>query len=94
MKKKISGLFWKILIAVPVIHGMVCVTMSYILAWRDHSQVVEGVSQTIVSEILAPIVVGFITKTIENIFEKNKLAFSEPIELAEKEEQQEEQEGG
>ncbi len=53
--------------------------MSYVLAWMEHSQVVEGVSSTIITEIVAPIIVYGATKTIENIFEKNRLKFSEPI---------------
>ncbi|MCM1387337.1 MAG: hypothetical protein NC231_08425 [Bacillus sp. (in: Bacteria)] len=53
--------------------------MSYVLAWREHSQIAEGVSSTIITEIVAPILVYGFTKTVENIFEKNRLAFSEPI---------------
>lgn len=56
--------------------------MSYALAWMEHTQVVEGVSSTIITEIVAPIVVYGFTKTVENIFEKNRLRFSEPIEVA------------
>ncbi len=54
-------------------------SMSYILAWMEHTQVVESVSSTIITEIVAPVVVYGATKTIENIFEKNRLKFSEPI---------------
>lgn len=78
-RKKKAGIFFKILVAAVVVHGMICVSMSYILAWMERTQVVEGVSSTIITEIIAPIVVYGITKTIENIFSKNKLAFSEPI---------------
>ena len=46
----------------------------------EHTQVVESVSSTIITEIVAPIVIYGATKTIENIFEKNKLRFSEPID--------------
>lgn len=56
--------------------------MSYILAWMEHTQVVESVSSTIITEIVAPIVVYGFTKTVENIFEKNRLKFSEPIDKA------------
>ena len=77
--KKTGGRFFKWLIGLVVAHGMVCVSMSYALAWMEHTQVVEGVSSTIITEIVAPIVVYGATKTIENIFEKNKLKFSEPI---------------
>lgn len=78
-KKKKSGFFFKLLIFMVVIHGMICVSMSYALAWMDHMQVVEGVSTTIVTEIIAPIIVYGFTKTVENIFQKNELSFSKPI---------------
>ena len=77
--KKRAGKFFKFLISIVILHGMVCVSMSYALAWLDHAQVVEGVSTTIITEIVAPIIVYGATKTIENIFSKNKLSFSEPI---------------
>ena len=37
-------------------------------------------SSTIITEIVAPIIVYGFTKTVENIFQKNHLKFSEPIE--------------
>lgn len=79
-KKKQGGRFFKLLVSLVVAHGMCCVSMSYALAWMEHTQVVEGVSSTIITEIVAPIVVYGFTKTVENIFEKNRLKFSEPIE--------------
>lgn len=81
-KKKSEGRFFKLLVSAVVLHGAVCVSMSYALAWMEHTQVVEGVSSTIITEIVAPIVVYGFTKTVENIFEKNRLRFSEPIEVA------------
>lgn len=86
MKEKLKkpGTFWKILLVITMLHGMICVTLSYILAWTGHDQTVEMVSQTLVTEILAPFVAGMITKTVENVFEKNKLSFSEPIKDLEK----------
>lgn len=78
-RKKSGGWFFKWLVVLIVAHGMGCVSMSYALAWMEHTQVVEGVSSTIITEIVAPIVVYGATKTIENIFEKNKLKFSEPL---------------
>lgn len=78
-QKKKGGAFFKWLVAIVVGHGMVCVTMSYALAWKDHMQVVEGVSSAIITEIIAPIIIYGFTKTIENIFQKNELAFSKPI---------------
>lgn len=78
-RKKTGGRFFKWLVSLVVGHGMICVSMSYALAWMEHTQVVEGVSSTIITEIVAPILVYGATKTIENIFEKNKLKFSEPL---------------
>lgn len=80
-KKRPSGRFFKLLVSLVVLHGMICVSMSYVLAWMEHTQVVEGVSSTIITEIVAPIVVYGFTKTVENIFEKNRLKFSEPIKI-------------
>ncbi|MBR1892506.1 MAG: hypothetical protein IJ815_03110 [Lachnospiraceae bacterium] len=84
IRKKKTGAFFKTLICVIEAHGLVCVSMSYVLAWLEHTQVVEAVSQTIVTEIIAPVIVYGITKTVENIFEKNKLSFSEPLVVSKK----------
>ena len=86
MKERLKkpGIFWKILLILIMLHGMACVTLSYILAWTGHDQTVEMVSQTLVTEVLAPFIAGMISKTIENVFEKNKLAFSEPIDALKK----------
>lgn len=78
-RKRPRGAFFKMLISIVVLHGMSCVTMSYLLAWMEHTQVVETVSSTIITEIVAPIIVYGFTKTVENIFEKNRLSFSEPV---------------
>lgn len=83
-KKKKGGVFFKWLVAIVVGHGMVCVSMSYALAWKDHMQVVEGVSSAIITEIIAPIIIYGFTKTVENIFQKNRLTFSEPINESKK----------
>jgi len=59
-------------------HGMLLTSCSYILSWIGMDPVVD-VSSTIVKEIVAPLVVYLGTNTIMNIFEKNKLSFSVPI---------------
>ncbi len=79
-RRKGRGNFFKVLVSAVILHGMICVSMSYALAWQEHSQVVEGVSSTIITEIVAPIIIYGFTKTIENIFQKNELAFSRPID--------------
>ena len=81
-KRRKGGRFFKALVAAVVLHGVFCVTMSYVLAWTEHMQVVEGLSSTIVTEIIAPLVVYGITKTVENVFQKNRLSFSTPIDAA------------
>lgn len=91
-RKKIAGLFWKVLIVVVVVHGMSCVTMSYILAFTYHTDVVETVSSTVISEIIAPVCAGLLSKVIENIFEKNELIFSKPIAKVKEPEDKEEEE--
>ena len=53
-------------------------TYKAILSWIGMDPVVD-VSSTIVKEIVAPLVVYLGTNTIMNIFEKNKLSFSVPI---------------
>lgn len=59
-------------------HGMILTSCSYVLSWIGMDPVVD-VSSTIVKEIVAPLVVYLGTNTIMNIFEKNKLSFSVPI---------------
>lgn len=83
-KKKKKGIYFKALISVIEVHGLFCVTLSYILAWIERTNVVENLSMTIVSEIIAPLIIYGITKTVENIFEKNQLSFSTPIASVDK----------
>ena len=85
-QKKKGGGFFKWLVIIVVGHGLGCVSMSYALAWKDHMQVVEGLSSAIITEIVAPIIIYGFTKTVENIFQKNRLTFSEPINESKKNE--------
>ena len=62
----------------PIGYGMILTSCSYVLSWIGMDPVVD-VSSTIVKEIVAPLVVYLGTNTIMNIFEKNKLSFSVPI---------------
>ena len=71
-------MFFKWFIAAVEFHGLICVTMSYILAFMERTSIAEQLSSAVISEIIAPVVVLGATKTIENIFEKNVLAFSTP----------------
>ena len=70
-RAKIFDSFMKILTFVVVVHGLIMVTMSYILAFMDKIQIAESLSQTVVTEIIAPVTIYGITKTIENISKYN-----------------------
>ena len=78
-KKKVRlNTYTKLITTAVVAHGMVLTSCSYILAYAGMDPVVD-VSSTIVREIIAPLVVYLGTNTIMNIFEKNKLSFSVPL---------------
>lgn len=78
-KKKVSlDTYAKIGTTVVLVHGMLLTTFSYILSCLGMDPVVD-VSVTIVSEIVAPIITYLFTNMIMNIFEKNKLSFSIPL---------------
>lgn len=80
-KKKVSlNTFTKLITTAVVTHGMILTSCSYILAYMKMDPVVD-VSSTIVKEIVAPLVVYLGTNTIMNIFEKNKLIFSVPLNM-------------
>lgn len=79
-KKAVSlDTYAKLVTTAVVLHGMVLTTWSYVLASFEKDPVVD-VSTTIVREIVAPVIVYLATNTIMNIFEKNKLSFSVPID--------------
>ena len=78
-KKKVSlNTYAKVATTAVLAHGMILTSCSYALSWIGMDPVVD-VSSTIVKEIVAPLVVYLGTNTIMNIFEKNKLSFSVPI---------------
>jgi len=86
-KKKVSlNTYTKVITTAVGAHGMILTSCSYILSYMGMDPVVD-VSSTIVKEIVAPLVVYLGTNTIMNIFEKNKLSFSVPLnaELVNKE---------
>lgn len=58
---------------VILIHGLLCITDSHLLAWLGRVDTLENLSSTQTTEIVAPILVYGFTKTIENIFEKNNI---------------------
>lgn len=66
--------------AVVLAHGLIMVTMSYVLAWFGKDSV-DSVSITLITEIVAPLCLYMGTNCIMNIFEKNELSFSKPIQM-------------
>ena len=78
-KKKVSlDTYAKVITTVVIVHGMILTSWSYVLSSMGMDPVVD-VSSTIVREIVAPVVVYLATNMIMNIFEKNKLSFSVPL---------------
>lgn len=61
-------------------HGLIMITMSYVLAWFEKDAVVD-VSTTLITEIVAPLCLYMGTNCIMNVFEKNELSFSKPIQM-------------
>lgn len=64
--------FMKVMTFLIVIHGLVSISLSYILAFQDKMTIAEELSRTVVTEIIAPFTVYGITKTIENVSKYNK----------------------
>lgn len=79
-KKVRIDTFTKAATAVVILHGLIMVTMSYVLAWFGKDAVVD-VSVTLITEIVAPLCLYIGTNCIMNIFEKNELSFSKPISM-------------
>lgn len=63
--------FTKVMTFVVVMHGLTMVSLSYLLAFMDKEVIAEGLSQTVVTEIVGPFTVYGITKTIENVSKYN-----------------------
>ncbi len=81
-KPKINS-FPKLMLFIIILHGMMCVTASYILAFINHITVVENLSITIVGQIVAPFVCYALGSVVSNVFEKNQLTFSTPLSAIE-----------
>ncbi len=70
-KVRLFDSFMKVLVAVIVLHGLCCVTASYVLAWYGIMEPLQSLSETIAREIAAPVITYGLTKTIENISKYN-----------------------
>ena len=69
--KKFFDSFMKILVFLVVAHGLVCISLSYVLAFMGYAEVVESLSSTMVTEVVGPVTIYGITKTIENVSKYN-----------------------
>lgn len=78
IKTKGKFRFTKGITLLIVIHGLLMITASYLLAFLGREPV-SDVSTTLVTQVVAPTLVYLITNCIGNIFEKNELIFSSPI---------------
>lgn len=72
--------YCKAITAIVIGHGLVMITMSYILSWFSRDTVAD-VSTTLITEVVAPLCLYLGTNCIMNIFEKNNLIFSKPIQM-------------
>lgn len=63
----------KVLTWVVLIHGMIDVDAIIVLGYRNGASVLESLGITIVSEIIAPLLLLFVKTIVENIFEKNDI---------------------
>lgn len=63
----------KVLTWVVLIHGMIDVDAIIVLGYLHGVSVLESLGITIVSEIIAPLLLLFVKTTVENIFEKNDI---------------------
>ncbi len=79
-KKVKIDTFSKAVTFMVLVHGSGMVTMSYVLAWCN-KEPVSDVSITLVTEIVAPLCLYLVTNCIMNIFEKNELSFSKPVQM-------------
>lgn len=69
--RRLFDSFMKLLVTVIVLHGLGCVTASYVFAWHGVMEPLQNLSETIAREIVAPVVVYGLTKTVENISKYN-----------------------
>lgn len=63
--------FMKLLVFIIVIHGIICVSMSYVLAFMGQITIAEQLSSTVVQEIIAPLLAYGVKATIENVSKFN-----------------------
>lgn len=78
-KKRTRALFYKLVFLMIEIHGLFLVTVSYFLAWNERTNVLESLSETVIKEIVTPFIAYTISRTVENIAEKNVTSIHVPL---------------
>lgn len=63
--------YMKILVFLIVLHGLCCVTASYVYAWHGIMEPLQSLSETIAREIVAPVITYGLTKMVENVSKYN-----------------------
>lgn len=70
-KVRLLDSYMKVITTVIIFHGLICITASYVLGFLGYANALEGLSSTMASEIIAPMVTYGATKTIENVSKYN-----------------------
>lgn len=86
IKKRKTITAIKLITYIVVGHGLLCITSSYIMAWCGVCDTLSSLSEVLAKEVVAPITIYGVTKTLENIFEKNISTFHKPLTNEESEE--------
>lgn len=63
--------FMKVLVIVIVSHGLLGVTASYVLAFCGYENALETLSETLIHEVMGPVVTYGFTKMVENVSKYN-----------------------
>lgn len=63
--------FMKVLVIVIVGHGLLGVTASYVLAFCGYENALETLSETLIHEVMGPVVTYGFTKMVENVSKYN-----------------------
>ena len=103
LHKRISVIdsFMKLLVTIVVVHGLMCITASYVMAFMGYADALENLSSTMASQIVAPVVTYGVTKMVENVSKYNdwiekyffwKLGMPGGVERSKEEEKTEEEE--
>lgn len=70
-KAAIFDSFMKVLVIIIVGHGLLGVTASYVLAFCGYENALETLSETLIHEVMGPVVTYGFTKMVENVSKYN-----------------------